>query len=114
MAASLPSLSSLLAAVRATPALTVWSTALSDADLSEIVRTAKTTKGAVWLATRAIPPEQVAGADAKAEGQADTALRCLARLAGAGDTRAAAALAAWNAAEQAALAAGLVDAASGD
>jgi len=96
VAASLPSLSSLLVAVRATPALAPWSIAMSDADLSEIVRTAKTTKGAVWLATRACPPDAVAGAAGKAEGQVDTALRCLARLAEGGDPRAVAALAAWR------------------
>lgn len=106
------SLSSLLAAVRAHAPLSVWASALSDADLSEIVRTARTTKGAVWLATRACPAESLAGADTKAEGQADTAIRCLRKLAILGDARATAALAAWDAAQvvaDAALAADLAD-----
>jgi hypothetical protein len=93
MSKTLPTLASLLVAVRATPGLATWCATQDDAALSEVVRTAKTTKGAVWLATRAAGP----GADDadKAEGRADTALRCLQALARGGDPRAAAALAAW-------------------
>ena len=95
MAATLPSLASLLAAVRAHNALSVWCASQDDAALSEVVRTARTTKGAIWLATRAAGPQDDPAA---AEGRADTALRCLAKLAAAADPRAVAALAAWHAA----------------
>lgn len=93
MSKTLPSLASLLLAVRATPALATWCATQDDAALSEVVRTAKTTKGAVWLATRAAGPGAT-DAD-KAEGRADTATWCLQALARGGDPRAVAALAAW-------------------
>jgi len=102
MSASLPSLASLLSAVRSAPALAAWCADMPDADLSEVVRTARTTKGAVWLATRAAGPQDD---PTKQEGQADTAVRCLTKLAAAGHPGAVAALAAWQAAAAAALAA---------
>lgn len=94
---SAPSLASLVAAVRASAPLSAWCAARTDADLSEIVRTARTEKGAIWLATRAAGPQEDA---TKQDGQAATAVACLRKLAGAGHGPAAAALAAWEEAER--------------
>lgn len=99
MAASLPSLSVLLAAVRAHAPLAGFVADESDAHLSDLIRTARTVKGAIWLVTRAAGPQEDA---AKQVGQADTAVRCLRKLAEFGDPRALAALAAWEAADLAA------------
>lgn len=93
---SSPSLASLVAAVRATPSLASWSADLADADVAEIVRTARTTKGAVWLATRAAGPQDD---PAKQDGQEQTALAYLRKLSAAGHPLAAAALFAWGVAE---------------
>lgn len=99
---SAPSLASLVAAVRAAAPLSAWCAERTDADLSEIVRTARTEKGAIWLATRAAGPQED---PAKQDGQAATAAACLRKLAAAGHPAAVAALAAWDAAEAAAAAA---------
>lgn len=88
-----PPLSALIAAVRAHEVTAVWASQQSDDTLAEVVRTAKNEKGAVWLASRVAGPER--GAD-KRKGQALTALRCLQRLADRADTRAIAALTAWE------------------
>lgn len=93
---SAPTLASLIAAVRAHAPLAGWVADRTDADLSEIVRTARTVKGAVWLATRAAGPQDD---PAKQDGQEQTARACLGKLAAAGHPGAAAALAAWDAAD---------------
>lgn len=95
MAKSQPaSLASLLAAVRAADATKSYCEGKSDADLSEIVRTARTEKGAIWLVTRVAGPvvteETIAG-------RWSTALACLGRLADSGDVRAQAMLDAYMA-----------------
>lgn len=87
------SLAAILAAVRAHAPLSAWCAAQDDAALSEIVRTARTTKGAIWLATRAAGPQEDA---TKQDGQANTAEACLRKLAAAGHAGAVAALAAWT------------------
>lgn len=89
-----PTLASLLAAVRAHAPLAGWVADRTDADLSEIVRTARTTKGAIWLATRAAGPQDD---PTKQDGQAQTAEACLRKLAAAGHPGAVAALEAWEA-----------------
>lgn len=88
-----PTLASLLAAVRAHAPLSSWVAGQTDAQLSEVVRTARTTKGAVWLATRAAGPQDDL---TKQDGQAQTAEACLRKLAAAGHAGAVAALAAWT------------------
>lgn len=87
-----PSLASLLVAVRAHAPLSAWVADQTDAALSEVVRTARTTKGAIWLATRAAGPQDD---PTKQDGQAATAEACLRKLAAAGHEGAKAALAAW-------------------
>ena len=93
MSASTPSLASLVAAVRAHAPIAGWSAPMGDADIAEVVRTARTAKGAIWLATRAAGPQEDAS---KQDGQAATAEACLRKLAAAGHAGAAAALAAWS------------------
>lgn len=88
-----PSLTSLVAAVRAAPSLASWSADLDDAAIAETVRTARTVKGAVWLATRAAGPRDD---PAKQDGQEATARACLSKLAAAGHPGAKAALFAWD------------------
>lgn len=65
----------------------------ADLDVSEIVRTARTVKGAVWLVKRAIGP--AAPSDETVAGRWQTALACLGRIAEAGDERAQAMLDAY-------------------
>lgn len=78
-----PSLASLVAAVRDS---LPHAADASDAEISEIVRTARTTKGAIWQATRALGPKPPS--EATIQGRMDTALACLGRLAELGDARA--------------------------
>lgn len=84
---SVPSLASLVAAVRATPALASFVASRDDAALAEIVRTARTEKGAIWLATRVAGP--AAPTPTQVEGRWATALSCLQALADGGDEAAA-------------------------
>lgn len=105
--AQMPTLASLIAAVRAALPSCADPATRPDADIAEAVRTARTTKGAVWLATRAFGAGED---DSKAEGREQTALACLEKLAAAGHPCALAALTAWSAeadAQTAALAAAL-------
>jgi hypothetical protein len=104
-----------VAAVRATPRLAAWVASLGadaptqDAAIAEVVRTARTEKGAIWLATRVAP---AAEDPAKQDGQEATAIACLRKLAAAGHPAAIPALAAWEAAEAAAMAAATEQAAA--
>lgn len=79
-----PSLAALIAAVRAD---VPGAAHLSDADVADIVRTASTTKGAVWLVRRATGPAPATAT--QTAGRWDTAMACLSRLAADGDARAA-------------------------
>jgi hypothetical protein len=87
-------LASLVAAVRSSAiAPRVAAAEWTDAHLADLVRTASTAKGAVWLATRALPVAEPS--ETKQTGRWDTALRCLGLLADAGDRRALAMLSAY-------------------
>lgn len=86
MSASI-SLATLVAAVRASAiAPRVAEQEWDDAHISDVVRTASTVKGAIWLATRALPA--ATPAQTTLDGRWTTALACLQKLADAGDEQA--------------------------
>jgi len=89
----MPTLASLVAAVRA--ADLPQAADLSDADIADMVRTAKTAKGAVWLAKRTLGP--IPPSEDTVAGRWTTALSCLGKLAEVGDDRAQAMLDAYMA-----------------
>jgi hypothetical protein len=91
---SAPTLAILVAAVRAHTPLASFVADKDDAALSEIVRTARTEKGAIWLATRVAGPVV---SESTIAGRWSTAMACLGRLADEGDSRAQAMLDAYMA-----------------
>lgn len=83
-----PTLAALVAAVRAE---VPGAASLDDAVVADLVRTASTAKGAVWLVRRATGPGPAT--PTQTAGRWATARACLAALAEGGDTHAAALLA---------------------